>query len=173
VTTRTATGQTTQAADAVSWYQRTFHGRTDQVSQVRRDIAAYPAGCPAADDLILIASELAGNAVLHSQSRGGSFTVRCYIYPGYGWIEVEDLGGPWRSRQLHRGWLPAKRTTPALRPGSPITQTSQEEAAMLRMCERGLATSDPGLLEGHLSQYGHRERVPWWDKYTQAILARW
>jgi anti-sigma regulatory factor (Ser/Thr protein kinase) len=69
------------------------------VSQVRRDIAAHLAGCPAADDLILIASELAGNAVLHSQSRSEFFTVRCSIYPGYVRVEVEDLGGPWRPRR--------------------------------------------------------------------------
>lgn len=80
-------------------YQRTFHGRTDQVSQVRRDIAAHLAGCPAADDLILIASELAGNAVLHSQSRGEFFTVRCQAHPAYVRVEVEDLGGPWRPRR--------------------------------------------------------------------------
>ena len=101
MTTRTATGQTMLAAGAASWFQRTFHGRPDQVSQVRRDIAAHLADCPAADDLILIASELAGNAVLHSHSRGQFFTVRCYLYPGYGWIEVEDLGGPWRPHSPH------------------------------------------------------------------------
>jgi len=29
------------------------------------------------------------------------------------------------------------------------------------MCDCGLASDDPALLEDHLSQYGHRERVPW------------
>ena len=43
---------------------------------------------------------------------------------------------------------------------------------MIRICQCGLATNDPGLLEDHLSQYGHRERVPWWDKYTQAVLGQ-
>lgn len=56
-------------------------------------------GCPAADDLVLIASELAGNAVLHSQSRGEFFTVRCQAHPGHVRVEVEDLGGPWRTRR--------------------------------------------------------------------------
>jgi serine/threonine-protein kinase RsbW len=98
VTTRTATGQAAQAAGTASWYKRTFHGRTDQVSQVRREIAAHLAGCPAADDLVLIASELAGNAVLHSQSRGEFFTVRCQAHPACVRVEVEDLGGPWRPR---------------------------------------------------------------------------
>ena len=79
-------------------YAGTFHGRTDQVSQVRRDIAAYLHNCPAADDLILIADELAANAILHTQSRGRTFTVRCQLSPRAARIEVEDLGGPWRSR---------------------------------------------------------------------------
>jgi anti-sigma regulatory factor (Ser/Thr protein kinase) len=51
-----------------------------------------------ADDVLVCASELATNAVLHSQSRlaDGAFTVRGKISPGsYVWIEVEDDGGPW------------------------------------------------------------------------------
>jgi anti-sigma regulatory factor (Ser/Thr protein kinase) len=86
------------AHDQATTFQRTFHGRTDQVSQVRRDIAAYLHHCPAADDLILIADELAANAILHTQSRGESFTVRCQLTPSTARIEVEDLGGPWRPR---------------------------------------------------------------------------
>ena len=39
--------------------------------------------------------------------------------------------------------------------------------------ECGLATDDPGLLDDHLNQHGHRERVPWWDKLTQVIPANW
>jgi anti-sigma regulatory factor (Ser/Thr protein kinase) len=86
------------AHDQATRFQRTFHGRTDQVSQVRRDIAAYLENCPAADDLILIADELAANAILHTQSRGASFTVRCQLSSRTAQIEVEDLGGPWRQR---------------------------------------------------------------------------
>ncbi|HEY3810494.1 MAG TPA: ATP-binding protein, partial [Acidimicrobiales bacterium] len=57
------------------------------------------AGCPAADDAVLIASELAANAVTHSASAGEFFTVRCETHPDYVWIEVEDLGGPWQPAQ--------------------------------------------------------------------------
>lgn len=32
---------------------------------------------------------------MHSASRDEFFTVRCQADPGYIWIEVEDLGGPW------------------------------------------------------------------------------
>jgi len=51
-----------------------------------------------ADDVILCASELAANAVLHSDSRlpSGTFTVRTTISPDhYVRIDVEDNGGPW------------------------------------------------------------------------------
>jgi hypothetical protein len=79
-------------------YASTFPGRADQLSQVRRDITPYLHNCPAADDLILITDELAANAILHTQSRGASFTVRCRLSHRAARIEVEDLGGPWRPR---------------------------------------------------------------------------
>jgi anti-sigma regulatory factor (Ser/Thr protein kinase) len=75
-------------------YASTFPGRADQVSQVRRQIAAYLDNCPAADDVILIADELAANAILHTQSRGSTFRVRCQLTSGTARLEVEDLGGP-------------------------------------------------------------------------------
>jgi hypothetical protein len=86
------------AAEAATWYQRTFYGRADQVSLVRREIARHLGDFPAADDAVLIASELAANSVVHSASGAEFFTVRCQAYPGYVWIEVEDLGGPWHPR---------------------------------------------------------------------------
>jgi anti-sigma regulatory factor (Ser/Thr protein kinase) len=86
------------AAQAATWYQRTFHGRADQVARVRREIAAHLDGCPAAGDGVLIASELAANSVLFSASQGEFFTVRCEAYPDYVWIEVEDLGGHWHCK---------------------------------------------------------------------------
>jgi hypothetical protein len=98
MTARTVTRQTARPARGGTWYQRTFHGRPDQVAQVRRDIAAHLAGQPAADDAVLIASELAANALTHSASAGEFFTIRCEVYPGYVWVEAEDLGGPWHCR---------------------------------------------------------------------------
>ena len=79
-------------------YQQDFPGRADQLSQLRREIAPYLADCPAADDITLIASELAANAILHSQSRGATFTIRCQLSSRAARIEAEDLGGPWRPR---------------------------------------------------------------------------
>jgi hypothetical protein len=86
----------TAAAEAATRYQHMFDGRADQIAQVRRHIAAHLGGCPVTADAILIASELAANAVLHSASAGEFFTVRCQARPGHVWIEVEDLGGPWQ-----------------------------------------------------------------------------
>ena len=80
-------------------YQQDFPGRADQLSQLRREITAYLGSCPAAADLVLIADELAANAIVHSRSRGGSFIVRCQLSPEAARIEVEDLGGPWRQRR--------------------------------------------------------------------------
>src|SRR5690349_24054041 len=91
-------GQTELAAEPVTRYQRTFHGRADQVQQVRHEVAGYLGKCPVADDIVFIANELAANAILHTQSRGSTFTVRCHASPGQVRIEAEDLGGPWRPR---------------------------------------------------------------------------
>ena len=78
----------------------TYPGTADQIRVVRADLRALLDGCPMADDVLVCASELATNAVLHSRSRlvGGTFTVRGKVSPGnYFWleVEVEDEGGPW------------------------------------------------------------------------------
>ena len=84
---------------AATTYQGTFGGRAEEVSRARREVAGYLGDCPAADDIVLIASELATNAVLHTRSRGESFRIRCELSPGSARIEVEDMGGPWRTRK--------------------------------------------------------------------------
>lgn len=76
----------------------TYPGRPEHVRQVRAEARGMLAGCPTADDVILCLSELAANAVLHSDSRrpGGTFTVRIESRPGACIrIEVDDDGGPW------------------------------------------------------------------------------
>jgi len=86
-------------AQAAIRYQRTFHGRADQIAQVRRDIAAHLDGSPVTDDMVLIVSELAANAVTHSASAGEFFTIRCEAHDRYVRVECEDLGGPWHCRR--------------------------------------------------------------------------
>ena len=76
----------------------TYPGRIEHVSTVRADLHALLFDCPAADDVILCASELAANAALHSRSRlpSGTFSVRAAVYSDcHIRIEVQDNGGPW------------------------------------------------------------------------------
>jgi anti-sigma regulatory factor (Ser/Thr protein kinase) len=75
-----------------------YPGSAEHISAVRTDLRALLGDCPLFDDVILCASELAANAVLHSHSGlpGGTFTVRAIVNPGhYVRIDVEDDGGPW------------------------------------------------------------------------------
>ena len=87
------------AAEAATPVSADVPRRADQVARVRRGLARHLAGCPVADDAVLIASELAANAVTHSDSAGEFFAVRCESHRDYLWIEVEDLGGPWELAQ--------------------------------------------------------------------------
>ncbi len=75
-----------------------FPARPEQVREARSFLSRILAGCPAADDAILCLSELASNAVTHSNSAkaGGLFTVRASIrHDGRIRVEVEDRGGSW------------------------------------------------------------------------------
>jgi anti-sigma regulatory factor (Ser/Thr protein kinase) len=84
-------------------YSRVFHGAPDQVARVRGGVREYLDGYlvpdGAADDVVLIVSELAANAITHSASAGRFIVARCEVFPSYVWVEVEDLGGPWHPRQ--------------------------------------------------------------------------
>jgi serine/threonine-protein kinase RsbW len=83
-----------------------YPGRPEQVRHVRADLGAILNGCPIADETILVASELAANAVTHSSSRqpGGRFIVRAEISPDdYAWVEIEDQGGIWAGHHPRDG----------------------------------------------------------------------
>jgi len=73
------------------------------VSQARCFLASLLVGSPAVSDALVCLSELATNAIQHSNSRrpGGTFTVRVSLHPGCLRVEVEDEGGPWLPR--HHG----------------------------------------------------------------------
>ena len=94
-------------------FTRTYPATAAHISQARRSLARALNGYPAADDAALCLSELATNAILHSQSRepGGHFTVRAAIHGGRLRVEVHDGGGPWirpvrrRDGQHGRGLL--------------------------------------------------------------------
>jgi serine/threonine-protein kinase RsbW len=92
------------ARQTVDRYAGTFHGEPGQVGRVRDGLRAYLAGCPRSEDTILVVSELAANAVLHSRSAGGTITVRAEVLRDHVRIECEDQGGPWLVRQQQDGW---------------------------------------------------------------------
>ncbi len=106
------------------WFAQAFPASPEQVGNVRRAIRFYLGSCPANDDVTLVVSELATNAILHSRSgRGGTFVVRAELHPRWVWIEVEDAGGEWTYRghddrphglavvgELAREWGTSNRT---------------------------------------------------------------
>jgi anti-sigma regulatory factor (Ser/Thr protein kinase) len=74
-------------------FRRSFAGHPEQVAQARHFVTAALAGCPAAPDAELLASELATNAVQHSASgHGGSFVVAISHAPGRVRVTVTDGG---------------------------------------------------------------------------------
>ncbi|HLI39930.1 MAG TPA: ATP-binding protein [Streptosporangiaceae bacterium] len=75
----------------IAWWNTTS-------GHARAFLAAFLHGCPAADDSVLLASELAANASVHSASGrpGGTFTLRARVYrSGRVHAEIEDRGSAW------------------------------------------------------------------------------
>jgi len=86
---------TKATAASTDGYTGVFPGRADQVSRARREMARYLAGCPVADDALIVLSELATNAVLHSRSGQDFFTVHAELTDHHARLTVEDAGGAW------------------------------------------------------------------------------
>jgi anti-sigma regulatory factor (Ser/Thr protein kinase) len=76
-------------------YTGVFPGRADQIGRVRRAVAHYLADCPVVDAALIVLSELATNAVLHSGSKHDFFTVHAELADGHARLVVEDAGGAW------------------------------------------------------------------------------
>lgn len=77
--------------------RRTFPGQPGQVRIVRWWLTTQLGGPASTDDVVLACSELAANAIIHSDSGlpGGVFTVRLAIDRNFVRIEVIDQGGTW------------------------------------------------------------------------------
>jgi anti-sigma regulatory factor (Ser/Thr protein kinase) len=88
---------TTRAAAAgTRRHTGTYPAEPRQVGVARAALAGWLDGGPQ-DEAILVASEFATNAVVHSASRHrGAFTLRAEVRQEYLRIEVEDGGWPWR-----------------------------------------------------------------------------
>jgi anti-sigma regulatory factor (Ser/Thr protein kinase) len=84
-----------------------------QLAEARRFVASFVADPVLAADAVLCLSEVATNAVIHSNSReaGGRFTVSAERYSdGHLRVEVQDEGGRWIKRakpggQQHLGLM--------------------------------------------------------------------
>ncbi|MGI8446471.1 MAG: ATP-binding protein [Streptosporangiaceae bacterium] len=75
--------------------RRVFPGRPDQVGQARRFVARALDGCPAADDAVLCAYELASNALQHTRSgQDGRFPVLVWRGRTSACVAVIDDGAP-------------------------------------------------------------------------------
>lgn len=87
-----------RSAHPARTWEASYPGTADQVQRVRADLRPLLADCPLANDVIAVVSELAANAVTHSDSRraGGTFTVRVGYRPGeHVRAEVADQGSTW------------------------------------------------------------------------------
>jgi hypothetical protein len=83
-------------------WSRDYPGKPDQVAQARAFLALALAGCPAAEDAVLLMSEICANAIQHSHSRrpGGRFTVEAEVRDDDSVrVQVTDEGGCWQPQQ--------------------------------------------------------------------------
>jgi serine/threonine-protein kinase RsbW len=81
-----------KAAPAVS-QARIFDGSPREVRSVRDFVGLLVDGCPVADAVVLLSSELATNAVLHTDSGAdGTFCVSVLVESRRVRVEVHDLG---------------------------------------------------------------------------------
>jgi serine/threonine-protein kinase RsbW len=101
VSVRSVAGGSATSPSATRSLRRTFRGEPGQVPQVRDFVSRYLDGrhCPAetVQDILVCATELAANAVLHSRSGlpGGHFSVEVACAGQSACVTVEDSGGPW------------------------------------------------------------------------------
>jgi anti-sigma regulatory factor (Ser/Thr protein kinase) len=89
-------------------YDRIYFGDPAEVHGARVSLRRWldSRSCPVAEDVVLIASELAANAILHSASADLYWSLRAEIHDDHVAVEVEDLGGPWpacRAADGHHG----------------------------------------------------------------------
>jgi len=86
-------GPSAPCSGSVLHVSRIFAGRRDQVGPARRFVRKALATCPSANDAVLLTSELAANAVLHTASgEGGSFSIAVRHTGALVRVEVTDGG---------------------------------------------------------------------------------
>jgi len=79
--------------------RRVFPGDAGELGVMRRWVMSMLPGCSARDDVVLIATELASNAICHTASgRGGWFAVEVRGYRAWLRVAVTDGGAPQEPR---------------------------------------------------------------------------
>jgi serine/threonine-protein kinase RsbW len=73
---------------------RVFPGNNDSVPALRRWLSTLLPDCPARADLLLVATELAANALMHTASRGGLLAAEVTCHEQAVRITVADQGAP-------------------------------------------------------------------------------
>jgi len=78
----------------IAWWTRQFRGGADQVLEVRRWLEDLLPDCTARADVLLVASELCTNAIVHSRSgeAGGQFSVDIDWAPTLARVVIGDQG---------------------------------------------------------------------------------
>ncbi len=90
-------GLSAPCSGSVLHASRSFPGRRDQVGAARRFVRKALAACPSMNDAVLLTSELAANAVLHTASGdGGSFGISVRHNAVLVRVEVTDGGSATR-----------------------------------------------------------------------------
>ncbi|MBF8185563.1 ATP-binding protein [Nonomuraea sp. K274] len=107
-----------------------FPGERVQLPAVRRLSAALLADCPVRDDAISCVVELASNAILHTRSAGGVFTVGIWSYGTIARVAVKDAGGSGE---------------PVVRAGPHLAESGRGLAIVAALCARlGVAGGEGG-----------------------------
>jgi hypothetical protein len=106
-------------------FTRVFHGRTDQVRQARLEVARYlsASGCPVTDDVTLVVSEFATNAVIFfplsscvvMAAIGGQVDLRPalsdYLFLAAACCGTYETGQPPQQRRPTATWMPPNTAT--------------------------------------------------------------
>lgn len=90
--------------DLARTWEQVFPGTPDQLRPARAALRAFLDDCLATDDVALLVTELAANAIAYSASGrpGGTFTIRVgHVHGSHVRAEVQDAGSDWDG-DIHR-----------------------------------------------------------------------
>jgi serine/threonine-protein kinase RsbW len=144
----------------LSW-ERVFPGEAEQVAAVRRWITSLLPDCPSRADLVLVASELAGNAIRHTASgQGGTFAVGVAWGGEYVLVAVDDAGRAGEPRVVDDPAGEGGRGLLVVRELSARMSVSETDAG--RRVSAEISWLDPAAAVTGRAYLGRRFGVPAW-----------